>query len=542
MKQKRTWNWFSKNLRGHRRDLALLCAGTVLSSLGGIGVALLVRRAMDSALGGAADFRLWAAALLALTGGLLALRLWNQWLAGRTRDRMVRALRARLLACLLSREYGALARYHSGDLVSRLGGDVRIVCENALSALPDLLGRISRLAGALGALFALSKALALFLLVAGLLLGLGAALLRGPLRKRSRHCRETDSAQRAEIQEDLENRLTVKGLRAEGEALRRSGGLLDRDLAARRRLRLLSLGANGALSAATQVGYCLALLWGVTTVTDGAMSFGTLTAVLQLLGQLRGPIVGLSGTLPHLSAAAASAERLMELEDLPGETAALMPAGTQFRALVFEHVSFTYPGGGGPALAGFSARLDLRDWLCLTGASGIGKSTVCLLALGLFRPQSGRVYVETDRGDFPCGPGTRQFFSYIPQDHILFSGSIRENLLLAAPKADDAALLAALEQAGAGFISELPRGLDTLLEERGGGLSEGQGQRIALARALLTGAPVLLLDECTSALDSATERDVLARLRRAGRTALAVTHRPEGMPAGVKQMVLEEWK
>ena len=203
-------------------------------------------------------------------------------------------------------------------------------------------------------------------------------------------------------------------------------------------------------------------------------------------------------------------------------------------------MDFRYPGAERPELRDCSLRVEAGDWLCLTGPSGLGKSTVFRLLLGLCQPQRGEVYLETDRGKIPCGPGTRALLGYVPQSHALFCGTIRENLLLARPAAGEAELWEALSQAGADFVRGLPRGLDTPVLEGGAGLSEGQGQRIAIARALLRGAPFLLLDECTSALDRETEEEVLRRLRRGGRGALLVSHRPEALPPDTAVLKLEE--
>ena len=518
--------------------MLLLCAASALSGGGTVALALVVRQVVNTGLAGA-GMAPWGAALLALAAGLLALQLWQRWYAGEIRDRLLRQIRRRLLAALLSRRYDALAGRHSGELVSRLGEDAAIVCGEAVSLIPGVAGGAIRLAGALAALALLNGGLALCLLALGAALLGAAGALRGPMRQRARTVRETESAVRQGFQESLEHREAAKGLRMEGALEAREDGLLSKALSAARARRRLSLLASGGLNAVAQLGYCAALLWGVALAARGGMDLGALTAVLQLLLQLRGPVVTLSGLAPRLSALAVSARRLEELEELPGEADAPLPPGTRLRAVVFEHVDFHYPGGR-PVLRDLSLRVEAGDWLCLTGPSGRGKSTLFKLLLGFYAPQAGRVYLETDRGDFPCGRGTRALLGYVPQGAALFCGTIRENLLLAAPEAGEEALWAALEGAGAGFVRDLPRGLDTPLGENGAGLSEGQGQRVALARALLLDAPFLLLDEATSALDRETEALVLRRLRALGRGALLVSHHPEAMPEGTEIRGMEE--
>ncbi|MEG1988983.1 MAG: ABC transporter ATP-binding protein, partial [Oscillibacter sp.] len=447
-----------------------LCVSAVCSALGTVGLALAVRQVVDVALNSGENLPLWMAVLLLLTATLVLLNLATGYLTGHTADLLAKSLRSRLMARLFTRQQGSLEQFHSGELVNRLGGDVRAVCENGLTALPNLLGRLARLAGAMAALALMSPGLALFLLAAGLLLAAGGGLLAPKLKAMSHAVRGTEGALRSELQETLKNRLTVKAFGAEGQLLHRVDARQEKNRLARKKHRKLSLTASGGFSAAAELGYALALCWGIGGVAAGTMSFGTLTAVLQLLLQLRGPVVGLAGTLPGLASVAASAERLMELENLPGEPEGQkLPAHAQFLGLKLSHVSFSY--GDAPVLQDFSAVLAKGDCVALTGISGIGKSTLLALLLGFYTPLSGSLTIETDGGEFPCGVGTRNLFAYVPQDHALLSGSLRENLLLAAPDASEEALWQALAVAEADFVKDLPNGLDTQLFESGGGLS-----------------------------------------------------------------------
>lgn len=535
-----SWRWMIRSLRKYGRQTAILCGTAILSGAGTVMLALVVRQVVNAGFSGRMIL-FWAALLLALCAGILVLGLWHRWYSGRLRDRMIWDLRHQILEILLSRSYEELAPYHTGDLVSRLGEDVAILCGEATALLPAVTGSVVRLLGVLAALIWLDRTLALVLAGVGVALGLGAALLRIPMRQRSREIRSAESRVRTGIQECMDNRESAKGLGMEQELLSRERRLLDQALEARDRQRTLSLAASGGLEAVSQAGYCIVLIWWVVMAAKGAMTFGTLTAVLQLLVQLRGPVMTLSGIIPRLSAATACAERLGELSELPEEEAAeALPAGIQPRALVFSHVDFQYPDDERPVLRDFSLRVETGNWTCLTGPSGKGKSTVFKLALGFYRPQGGEVYLETDWGKITCGKAARRFFGYVPQNYALFSGTVRENLLLADPEADDEKLWAALEAACGEFVRDLPQGLDTPLREHGGGISEGQGQRLALTRALLLDTPFLLLDECTSALDWATEKAVLRRLREYGRGALLVSHHPDTLPAETLIISMED--
>ena len=275
----RLWLRMVWYLRGHGGRIALLCGAAMLSGAGAVTLALAVRQVVNAGLAGE-DLRPCAASLLALCGAVLALQLWERWYGSRTRDLMVLDLRRRMLEILLSRRFDALAPFHSGELVSRLGEDTAIVCRETAALLPVLSGSAVRLLGALLALAWLNGPLAAVLLGAGAAAGAAAAGLRIPMRKRSLAVRQVESAVRTGIQECLDDRETTKGLRLERALLHREERLLKKALTARDRQRGISLLASGGLGVVSQAGYCAVLIWGVAMTAGGAMSFGTLTAVL----------------------------------------------------------------------------------------------------------------------------------------------------------------------------------------------------------------------------------------------------------------------
>ena len=260
------------------------------------------------------------------------------------------------------------------------------------------------------------------------------------------------------------------------------------------------------------------------------MTFGSLTAVTQLVNQLQAPFVNLSGMLPKYVAMIASAERLMELEAIQGgpEPIKQDPRSLyrKMDGLRAENISFSYDRE--QILQGASFFLEKGDFAVITGPSGIGKSTLLKLLLGIVRPETGGLYLEGSGETVSLDRSTRKLFAYVPQGNLLLSGTIRENLTIVKPRASDEEIEEAIYVSTMdAFLSQLPQGLDTRLGESGAGLSEGQAQRLAIARAVLGGAPILLLDECTSALDGDTEQKVLQRLKGlADRTCIAVTHRP----------------
>ena len=308
--------------------------------------------------------------------------------------------------------------------------------------------------------------------------------------------------------------------------MQRFDAVQEGSLAARGKRRVWSVGINSLMNVGMLIGGGALLLWGAVKVADETVTYGALTSLLQLFGLFRSPVLGISGIWTRLAAVEVSAERLQDLLILP--EAPEQTTGVTPKAVVFEHVSFCYPGEPTPILDDFSGEFPLERWACLTGVSGKGKTTMFKLMLALYAPASGRVYIRTDRGDMPCTEATRNLFAYVPQDYALFSGTVMENMCLVGD-AEPQKLQQALCAAQADFIYDMPAGLNTQVRENNTGLSKGQLQRLAIARALLMDRQILLLDECTSALDAVTEEALLKGLHKLGKQAILVTHRPDAL-------------
>ena len=522
-------------LRLYKPASALLLVGAGLQALGLVASALVSRRVLDE--GGGE----WLCALLLLAALLLFLRAGMDRLAGDAVDRAASDLRRATLDGLLRKDAAAYSRFHSGQLFSRLTKDIYTICEWRIRFLPQTAGQCIRLAAAAAAV------LSLYAPLLGIVLAAGAAalLLSRPyhLRLKRLHLgvRRADENLTGCAQEILEHLELLQGMQAGTETVRR----FDRRQASwreeRKDLRDLSAAGSAAFSAAVRIGYAALLFWGGASVRAGRMSFGDLAALAQLLGMFQAPVTGLARIPAQLAAVRTAETQMDEVWELPGEpVSAPLPPDAAVRAVVFDHVTFRYGERQAPVLQDFSARLPMDGWTCLTGASGSGKTTLLRLILGLYAPQAGRVYLETEAGDILCSASTRRIFGYVPQSPELFSGTIRENLLLARPESEEDELWKALDRAQCGFVRALPAGLDTALAEEGGGLSMGQRQRIAAARAMLSGARLLLLDEITSALDRETGEQLLTELRAACPAAVFATHQtdvPERM--GVHALHLE---
>ena len=503
----------------YRAALVLLYIGIAALALGTAALALVSRRVLDE--GGSP----WGWALLFLALALPLLDGGLDLLSGRMVDRAAAALRRDTLAQLLRKDAESYNRYHSGQVFSRLTQDAYTVCDWRITGRPQVAGQLIRLICAASALFLVNIPLAIAVVAAGALVTAGGRLLRRHLTRRHLRVRQADERLTGCTQEILEHMELLRSTTAGKEAVRRFEGRQKEWLRERKRLRVFSTGVGTGFSTVLQLGYAVLLVWGGAAIRGGRISFGDLAALLQLLAMFQSPLTGLSGVQSRLAAVGAAETRLDELYSLP-EEAPGQPAREDdvFRAIVFENVTFSYEGEDQPVLREFSARLPLDRWTCLMGMSGSGKSTLFRLILGLYHPQQGRVYLETERRDIPCSAAVRDLFGYVPQAPWLFSGSIRENLLLAKPDADDAALWDTLERAQCGFVRDLPDRLETVLNEEGGGLSAGQRQRIAIARAMLSAPRFLLLDEITSALDENTEAKLLTELTGAYPSAVFATH------------------
>ena len=516
-------------LRPWNKTSAILCAGTVVQSLAAVAVALVSRRLLNSAMGGGAVLR-WGAVLAVLAVGAPLLSGVLSRLSGAAEDASSALLRTHTLELLRKKNLEKLKGYHSGQLYSRVTSDVGTVCLWKTSVLPGMLSQAVRLIAATAALCWIDPVLTLCALCCAAVVAAGSVVYRRLLRPRHQAARIAQEQLTVTLQEELSHGEFIRGVRAEEQMSRRLEESQGNWLRRRKSLRDVSILGGTGFSAMTQLVFVAVMVWGGVSIRSGRLTYGDLTALLQLAAMFQGPVSGLGGLQSRLAELSAARERLEELWDLPEEGEGTpLPEGACVRAIVFEHVSFAYEGEETAVLEDFSLRLPTDRWMCLRGISGSGKSTLYRLILGLYRPQQGRVYLETDMGNFDCCAATRSFFGFVPQTAVLLAGTVRENLHLVRSGAEDETLTAALREAQCGFLwEEGGKGLDTRLSEDGG-LSAGQRQRVSVAMALLSGGSMLLLDEITSALDAVTERALLKALTKSHPAAIFATHHA-GLP------------
>ena len=527
-------------LRPRLWRIGFLCALTLVQAVLQVGMAVIFRYVIDAVLSGG-NTVLWGGLLLIDLFAQVGIHGLHSWYTASTADHFTVLLRRRLLQTAANSSDVRLEQFHSGQLLSRGMEDVRALCDGLVQALPALVGQIARLVAAFAAVLLIYPGLAGVLLVAGGIVIVGVTTLRPVLRKKQKAVRKADEQVMATMQEDLQQLELIQSLDVQEQILYRFGKRQRKSLNARFHQRLWSVGSNGVVNAVSMAGTGALLLWGASKVAEGVLSYGTLTSLIQLLNQFRTPVLSLSGLWNRFVSVEVSAERLSVLLDVPikQKQQVRIVAPT---AVVFENVTFCYSSEETPVVENFSLRLPLEGWTCLSGFSGRGKSTLFKLILGLYKPQFGRVYLETAEGEIACDENTRHLFAYVPQDYALFSGTVLENLLLVAPDADEATRRKALKLVQAEFVFDMSEEENTTLRENNSGLSKGQIQRLAIARAILMDRPIFLLDECTSALDAETERNVLQNLRALNKGAILVTHRPEALEdlTGVTAISMEE--
>ena len=536
--------WILKRIRRRLGAIGLMTAAQMGNALLGIFFALGTRNVIDTAVSGEKDafFRACMAQAAVIAGILLCLTLSRHLRDKLTAD-LERDWKRHLLHGLLHGEYAAVSRYHSGELLNRMNNDVAKVNEGVLTIVPGAAAMITRLGGALLVLGLLDGKFTALILVLGLFAIGGTGLVRRKLKDLNKRVSEQDGKVSAFLQEIMEKLLMVQAMDVSREVEHRSDALLTERYGLQRKRKNISLLTHTGISLLAYGASFLALVWGSASLLEGKMSVGSLTALIQLVSQLQSPFVNLSGVLPKYTAMVASGERLMELEAIQGEPEPMLEnpgeVCSKASAIRAEGLCFSYDRE--PVLENADFRLPLGTFAVVTGPSGTGKSTLLKLLLGVFQPEAGELILESEGERRKLDRSTRRLFAYVPQGNLLLSGTIRENLTIVRPDVTEAELEQAIHvSAMDDFLPSLPMGLDTPMGESGAGLSEGQAQRLAIARAVLGGAPILLLDECTSALDEKTERTVLERLRSLpGRTCIAVTHRSAAVELSQWQLELE---
>lgn len=534
------WQW---SVSSHR-SVFLLCVLNLLITGCSLGVTVATRSLIDGAAGhNREEIQLCAILLVILVLMMRGIAVMQSMLNTKTSALLLKDIRSLLLNRLMKKKYAGLNGLHSGELVNRMFSDVNVVKSGIMEIVPGLVSMSVSFIGAAVILISMDWRFVVVLIVGGLL-GLGLILVcNEPMKKRHKTMQESEGKLHAVLQETFENLRLIKASGSEARLERRAGERQEAFVRAQLKKGYLVVGMNSGMNLAFQLSWLFCMLWGCRGIYRGELTYGMLAAIIQLVGQIQGPIAGAAGIAAQLYATVSSAERLKEIMDLPEEEDEEVADGNElYRDLTqirLDDLTFSYGREAENVLEKVNICIRPGDFVAVTGHSGSGKSTLFQLLLGIYQPCDGKLMFcfkdesgtleagDIEETQMPASVCTRALFAYVPQGNTLFSGTLRENFAMFTDAASDeeivqAARTACIDQ----LIYELKDGLDTVIGERGIGLSEGQAQRVAVARALLSHAPILLLDESTSALDEETEARLLENISLLrNKTCLIVTHR-----------------
>lgn len=529
----RYFRWFIRAVRPYWLSLSTIMLCHVLIAGCAIGFVYVSKKLVDVAV---AMFEgrdlmngltLWAALMVGIVIFRIGLNALRTYLQTTTEIKLKNSLRRRIFDILLHLQSNGGTRHHSGDMLNRMQEDVRMVSSVMAGAIPNLLGTVLQFVAAFAFLVCLDMRLALLIVIVvpvGILIG---KYITGRIRNLTLDIRKSDSQVQAHLQESLQHITLLQSLEHTDSSASTLDGLQGNLYGNELRRTRFSVISRICMSLALQAGHIIAFLWGVAGISTGTVTYGMMTAFLQLVGQIQRPLVEMSSQVPSIIHATASVDRIMELESLPQENVSEAHSLAGIVGIRFEDVSFAYPESSNLVLNGFSYDFMPGSRTSIVGPTGVGKSTMIRIMLSLLKPVKGRVMLYSDAEHVEVSPATRCNLVYVPQGNSLFSGTVRDNLLMGNPEATEEQMTSALHTAAADFVFDLPGGLDTQCFEAGAGLSEGQAQRIAIARALLRPGSILLLDEFSSALDAETENVLLERLTSSlpDHTMIFITHR-----------------
>lgn len=525
---KTTLKWIYARIKKYLPLITAVSVVTALSACTGVGIALVTKQIFDIATKDSKGSILFAGLILfIIIAAQVLLSAVQSFLSAYAGGKLTVNIRHYLFSVLLKKKYSSLSAYHSGDLLNRFTSDTETVVSNSVTIIPSITSIVTKIVTGIGAMLILNPYLAVIILMLGIAVPAIGRVINKRYKQLHKDCQKTEGKTRAFLQECFENIVVIKSFVSEAPFKTRLGFFMDENFKIKMRRTSISVLMHICLYSFFTVGYYSVLVWGAGGISAGSLTYGTLMAFLQLISQLRAPLQNVSGIMPKYYAALASAERLMELEESDDERAALEESKMKslkadFRRLEINDLCFSY--GGDRILENCSFEAEKGRIIALTGESGSGKSTLFKIILGLYEPQSGSITVN---GETEVNSSVRGLFSYVPQGNMVLSGTIKDNITLCNSDIDEEKIIKAAKAAEIyDYIVSLQDGFDTVLSERGAGLSEGQLQRISIARALLADAPVLLLDEATSALDEATETKVLDNIKNmTDKTVLFITHR-----------------
>ena len=524
--------WVWHNTAGIRLNMLI----RILAGIGRVALGLLMvwlcKRFIDITIhtGTNEDILLMIGALIAVIIGGIICRQVYYYLGVKANAIQSTSIRLRIFGHLFRRQMFVQKDLHSGDVTSRLEKDIDVVSDATTSLIPDMTVTIIQLTGAFLLMQSMDARLAWALLVLTPIFLVVGKLIAKQLRKMTLAIRQQESIIQMLVQETMEYNVVLRSLES-GDWVTERLDSVQQDLKGKinRRARFTVV-SRLLIASSFSLGYITAFIWGAMQLREGIITFGVMTSFLQLVSQIQQPILQMLNMVPQIIHASASIDRLNELETVEAEENSHERSGFMEGALgvSMENVTFSYALGDREVLSHFTYNFQPGSKVALMGHTGAGKTTIFRLLLALIKPHEGKLTLYGQKAKQAISETTRSNFVFVPQGNTLMSGTIRYNLQLAKPDATETELRQVLHIAMADFVFDLPDGIDTECGERGGGLSEGQSQRIAIARGLLRPGNILLLDEISSSLDEHTERELYRQLFTAypNKTMIFITHRP----------------
>lgn len=486
--------------------------------------------------------------LLILVVVQILLKIFNGNMYERSRAKIEIKIRTRVFESIMKKDYAAISAHHSGDLLNRLTSDVQTICDGVTGLVPHIVSLLTKMISSVVIIAGLDWIFAAIFLAGGALIALISLFFRKYLKNIHKEAQSADGKVRSFFQESLASLLVIKVFNAYKQISEKARLLQEDNYKIRIKRATISIFANTGVQMAFILGYLFAMVLGGFRVYRGMIDIGELTAILQLVNQIQSPLYALAGVIPTYYSVIASAERIIEIENYADEAESdgslydRYECYEKLKEIVFDSVTFKY--NRDYVFKNAIAVIKKGDFVAITGISGIGKSTLLKLLLGVVYPQEGTIKIVTEDSEKQVDRNTRSLFSYVPQGNMLLSGTLRENItFMCKEKSDEEIERAVKLSCSDDFVSRLPDGLETVVGERGLGLSEGQIQRIAIARAILYDAPIILFDEATSALDEETEERLLKNLRAMeNKTCVIVSHKPAALTVCNKEIRIEDGK
>ena len=520
-------------------------------SISAVAFALVLREAIDGAV---SDNKMVFLKFVIILGlimvGQIAARGVIRFLDEYVRSGMENVIKTRLYETILSRKYSAITAFHTGELLNRITNDAVVVADGFVQIIPGIIAMLVKLVGAAAVLFVLDYRFSVIFFAGGGLVLIFTTLFRRVMKKLHKDVQAADGVLRSYLSENLGSLMVLKTFGAERKSIDTSKQYMDKHRFMRMKRNKFSNICNVGFGLVMNGGYIFGLCWCSFGILHGSITYGTLSAVLQLVDQLWAPLANMTGYLPKFYGMLSSAERCMELETLEKEHVESQFSRDYCRelykdmtAIECKNITFRYEDD--IILENADISIGKGELITIMGNSGAGKSTLLKLLLAIYEPEKGTLEIKTDKESYALTERYRKMFAYVPQGNFLMSGNVTSAIAsLDDTNADvdmDKVKAVAHIACADTFVEKLEHGYDTLIGERGMGISEGQAQRLAIARALYTDAPVLLLDEATSALDEQIEKKVLKNIRElTDKTVIIVSHRKAVLEVCDRCVVLED--